>query len=301
MQKKGKDRTRPFLIGSPLMLLLAAAVAVGLWFMNREPTVRELSYGSLMHICKADDPTAHFHNVSIRKGSEITGELLITDTISDGTATPKPAEDKKIFRTRIGLASDQDLLKLLDQRAGPHYQGAEDRPFLEGVQSIILGFFMIFPILLFGFFVLRWMSGGGSALTFGRSKHKLYAQKEHKITFQDVAGIDEAVAELREIVDFLKTPEKYQALGGRIPKGVLLVGPPGTGKTLLGKAVAGEADVPFFSMSGSDFVELFVGVGASRVRDLFNQAESHGAVHHLHRRTRCARQNARRALRRRPR
>src|SRR5207245_2722083 len=94
------------------------------------------------------------------------------------------------------------------------------------------------------------------------------------LTFEDVAGIDEAVSELREIVDFLKTPEKYQALGGRIPKGVLLVGPPGTGKTMLAKAVAGEADVAFFSMSGSDFVEMFVGVGASRVRDLFGQAEN---------------------------
>src|SRR5450631_446100 len=133
---------------------------------------------------------------------------------------------------------------------------------------------MMFPFLLIGFFLLRYMAGGGGALTFGRSKHKLYAQKDLKITFQDVAGIDEAVAELREIVDFLKTPEKYQALGGRIPKGVLLVGPPGTGKTLLAKAVAGEADVPFFNMSGSDFVEMFVGVGASRVRDLFGQAES---------------------------
>ncbi|HZT83591.1 MAG TPA: ATP-dependent zinc metalloprotease FtsH, partial [Gemmataceae bacterium] len=103
---------------------------------------------------------------------------------------------------------------------------------------------------------------------------KVYAQKDVPVTFRDVAGIDEAVAELREVVDFLKTPEKYQALGGRIPKGVLLVGPPGTGKTLLAKAVAGEAHVPFFSLSGSDFVEMFVGVGAARVRDLFAQAES---------------------------
>jgi cell division protease FtsH len=124
------------------------------------------------------------------------------------------------------------------------------------------------------FVLLRWMVGGSSPLTFGRSRHKLYAEKDLHVTFQDVAGIDEAVAELREIVEFLKTPEKYQALGGRIPKGVLLVGPPGTGKTLLAKAVAGEADVPFFSMSGSDFVEMFVGVGASRVRDLFGQAEN---------------------------
>src|SRR5207302_9677281 len=101
-----------------------------------------------------------------------------------------------------------------------------------------------------------------------------YAQQDLKITFDDVAGIDEAVAELREVVDFLKNPEKYQSLGGRIPKGVLLVGPPGTGKTLLAKAVAGEASVPFFSLSGSEFVEMFVGVGAARVRDLFAQAES---------------------------
>src|SRR5262249_5472295 len=115
---------------------------------------------------------------------------------------------------------------------------------------------------------------GNSPFSFGRSRHKLYAQNDLKITFQDVAGIDEAVAERGEVVDFLKTPQKYQALGGRIPKGVLLVGPPGTGKTLLAKAVAGEAEVPFFSLSGSDFVEMFVGVGAARVRDLFAQAES---------------------------
>ena len=125
-----------------------------------------------------------------------------------------------------------------------------------------------------GFFILRWVSGGGSALTFGRSRHKVYAQHDRKVTFADVAGIDEAMAELREVVDFLKRPQKYQALGGRIPKGVLLVGPPGTGKTLLARAVAGEAAVPFFSLSGSDFVEMFVGVGAARVRDLFAQAES---------------------------
>src|SRR5205823_6957057 len=120
---------------------------------------------------------------------------------------------------------------------------------------------------------VRWLSGGGGALTFGRSRAKVYAQKDLHITFRDVAGIDEAVAELREVVDFLKTPDKYQALGGRIPKGVLLVGPPGTGKTLLAKAVAGEAGVPFYSLSGSDFVEMFVGVGAARVRDLFAEAE----------------------------
>lgn len=121
-------------------------------------------------------------------------------------------------------------------------------------------------------FVLRRIGGPGAAMSFGRSRGKMYAQEDLGVTFNDVAGIDEAVEELREIVEFLRTPAKYQALGGRIPHGVLLVGPPGTGKTLLAKAVAGEAGVPFFGLSGSDFVELFVGVGASRVRDLFAQA-----------------------------
>lgn len=121
-------------------------------------------------------------------------------------------------------------------------------------------------------FVLRKLGGAGSPMQFGRSRGKLYAQEDLGVLFGDVAGIDEAVEEVKEIVDFLKSPEKYQKLGGRIPKGVLLVGPPGTGKTLLAKAIAGEAGVPFFSLSGSDFVEMFVGVGAARVRDMFQQA-----------------------------
>jgi cell division protease FtsH len=120
---------------------------------------------------------------------------------------------------------------------------------------------------------LRGVGGSQGALAFGRSRAKIYAEDDVKVTFADVAGIDEATEELREIVDFLRNPAKYTALGGRIPKGVLLVGPPGTGKTLLARAVAGEAHVPFFSLSGSEFVEMFVGVGAARVRDLFAQAE----------------------------
>jgi len=119
-------------------------------------------------------------------------------------------------------------------------------------------------------------------MTFGRNKAKLYAEKEVETKFDDVAGADEAKEELREIVDYLKDPARYQHLGGRLPKGVLLVGPPGTGKTLLARAVAGEAGVPFFSISGSEFVEMFVGVGAARVRELFQQARE-GPVHHLHR------------------
>ncbi|MGH7354739.1 MAG: ATP-dependent zinc metalloprotease FtsH [Candidatus Rokuibacteriota bacterium] len=133
-------------------------------------------------------------------------------------------------------------------------------------------------LFLFGmwFFFMRQMQGGGAkALSFGKARARLISEKQNKITFQDVAGIDEAKEELREIIDFLKDPQKFQKLGGKIPKGVLLVGPPGTGKTLLAKAIAGEANVPFFSISGSDFVEMFVGVGASRVRDLFEQGKKH--------------------------
>ena len=137
-----------------------------------------------------------------------------------------------------------------------------------------LAYLLLIPIvfLLFAMLLFRRMGGAGTAMSFGRSRGRLYAQEDIEVTFNDVAGIEEAVEELREVVEFLRTPGKYQALGGRIPRGVLLVGPPGTGKTLLAKAVAGEAGVPFFSLSGSDFVEMFVGVGAARVRDMFQQA-----------------------------
>ncbi len=132
--------------------------------------------------------------------------------------------------------------------------------------------FVIF--LLFWLFIINQMQGGGSkVMSFGKSRAKRMSVDSPKITFRDVAGVDEAVEELQEIKEFLENPKKFQALGARIPKGVLLYGPPGTGKTLLARAVAGEAGVPFFSISGSDFVEMFVGVGASRVRDLFEQAK----------------------------
>jgi cell division protease FtsH len=141
-------------------------------------------------------------------------------------------------------------------------------------QNIIVSWFpMLLLIGVWIFFMRQMQAGGGKAMAFGKSKARLVTGKENKITFQDVAGIDEAKEELQEIIEFLIDPKKFTKLGGRIPKGVLLVGPPGTGKTLLARAIAGEADVPFFSISGSDFVEMFVGVGASRVRDLFTQAK----------------------------
>lgn len=142
--------------------------------------------------------------------------------------------------------------------------------------SYLFTWFPIILLILFWVFFMRQMQAGGNkALSFGKSRAKLFSGTQKKATFKDVAGVEEAKEELKEIIDFLKDPQKFQRLGGRIPKGVLLVGAPGTGKTLLARAVAGEADVPFFSISGSDFVEMFVGVGASRVRDLFDQGKKH--------------------------
>jgi cell division protease FtsH len=142
-------------------------------------------------------------------------------------------------------------------------------------QSILISWFPMLLLIGVWIFFMRQMSmGGGKAFSFGKSKAKVLTKSENKVTFKDVAGIEEAKEEVQEIIEFLRNPKKFTKLGGKIPKGVLLVGPPGTGKTLLAKAIAGEADVPFFSISGSEFVEMFVGVGAARVRDLFNQGKS---------------------------
>jgi cell division protease FtsH len=149
----------------------------------------------------------------------------------------------------------------------------DSMPSLLGV--LVSWFPMLLLIGVWIFFMRQMQSGGGKAMGFGKSRARLLTEKQGRVTFNDVAGIDEAKEELQEVVEFLKHPQKFQQVGGRIPKGVLLVGPPGTGKTLLARAIAGEANVPFFTISGSDFVEMFVGVGASRVRDMFEQAKKH--------------------------
>jgi len=173
--------------------------------------------------------------------------------------------------TRIPGIDDSALVKEFEQHK-VEFSGRVESTFW---RDFLFGWIVPLALMIgLWMFVMRRMGGGPTqALSFGRSKAKIYDRKELKTTFADVAGVEEAKAELMEVVDFLKNPKKYQRLGGRIPKGVLLVGPPGTGKTLLARAVAGEAGVPFFSISGSDFVEMFVGVGASRVRDLFEQAK----------------------------
>ncbi|MBF0259862.1 MAG: ATP-dependent metallopeptidase FtsH/Yme1/Tma family protein, partial [Desulfamplus sp.] len=168
---------------------------------------------------------------------------------------------------------DVDLIKMLRS----HGVSIKAKPPTESslFMSIVISWLPMIVLIGVWIFFMRQMQGGGGgkAMSFGKSRARLISDKNEKVTFENVAGIDEAKEELNEIVDFLKEPKKFTRLGGRIPKGVLLVGSPGTGKTLLSRAVAGEAGVPFFTISGSDFVEMFVGVGASRVRDLFAQGK----------------------------
>ncbi len=180
--------------------------------------------------------------------------------------------DGQTFKTVLP-AGYNDLIKILrDNKVNIVVKDSARSPLV----AILVSWFPILLIILFWVFFMRQMQAGGNkAMSFGKSRAKLFSAQQKKVTFKDVAGVEEAENELQEIIEFLKDPRKFQRLGGRIPKGVLLVGAPGTGKTLLARAVAGEADVPFFSISGSDFVEMFVGVGASRVRDLFDQGKKH--------------------------
>jgi cell division protease FtsH len=185
-------------------------------------------------------------------------ELIVTDT------------NQRTFK--IYAPSDPDLMKILrDKGVAISAKPPAESPWY---MSVLISWFpMIVLIGVWIFFMRQMQSGGGKAMSFGKSRARLLSDQQEKVTFEDVAGIDEAKEELSEIVDFLREPKKFTRLGGRIPKGVLLMGPPGSGKTLLARAIAGEAGVPFFSISGSDFVEMFVGVGASRVRDLFVQGK----------------------------
>ncbi|TWT47233.1 ATP-dependent zinc metalloprotease FtsH [Botrimarina hoheduenensis] len=195
---------------------------------------------------------------------------------ADGTAAEPSADGKPVVakpetvRFRVNWNPNNDRVgPMLRDAEIPYDNASMPSPLLNWAPTLLMTALFVGLMI----FMLRRLGGAGSPMAFGRSRGKLVAQEDLDVTFDDVAGIEEAVEELREVVDFLKNPERYQRLGGRIPKGVLLVGPPGTGKTLLSKAVAGEAGVPFFSLSGSDFVEMFVGVGAARVRDMFQQAE----------------------------
>ena len=229
------------------LMLLWGVVSKGT-NMGKEP---EYSYSELLERVQA----GQVQDVTIQ-GTELHGHLK---------ATPKEQ-----FHTMIPNNSDSLTKDLTTNKVNTTFKDPQSNLLLP-----IL--FNVGPFVLIGaiwFFMLRQMqSGGNKALSFGKSRARLLSMQQKKVTFKDVAGVDEAKEELKEIIEYLREPQKFQKLGGRIPKGVLLVGPPGTGKTLLARAVAGEANVPFFSISGSDFVEMFVGVGASRVRDLFEQGK----------------------------
>jgi cell division protease FtsH len=194
-------------------------------------------------------------------------EVTVAEDRVRGTLTAATQGKRNFTAIRI---EDPKLLEDLE-RHGVKYTGEVASRWIGEVLSWVIP--LIFLVALWSFFFRRMGGAEGGVMSFARSKAKIYADDDVKVRFGDVAGVDEAENELREIVEFLKNPKKYTSIGGRIPKGVLLVGPPGTGKTLLARAVAGEAKVPFFSLSGSEFVEMFVGVGAARVRDLFAQAE----------------------------
>ena len=215
-----------------------------------------------------------------RRGNEISYSEFLAGIESGNVAEVTIAKHRisGLFRDKTGAFStvapeDPNLVERLNKKGVK----ITARPPEDDVPSILGVLVNWFPMLLligvWIFFMRQMQSGGGRAMGFGKSKAKLLTERQGRVTFEDVAGVDEAKSDLQEIVEFLRDPQKFQRLGGRIPRGCLLVGPPGTGKTLIARAVAGEANVPFFTISGSDFVEMFVGVGASRVRDMFEQAK----------------------------
>ena len=202
---------------------------------------------------------------------QVTGDQVKSVSIQGDQITGELKNGQKF--TTSALKNDSTLTEQLHN----HHVSITVQPGEDNTPTLLNVFINWFPMLLligvWIFFLRQMQAGGGKAMGFGKSRAKLLTERQGRVTFEDVAGVDEAKEDLKEIVDFLRDPQKFQRLGGRIPKGVLLVGPPGTGKTLLARAIAGEANVPFFTISGSDFVEMFVGVGASRVRDMFEQAK----------------------------
>ena len=283
-EKKGPQLGGNYVIWYLLALGLGIMLIASVVADRRQAKIR---YGDLERLIKQGNTDRAYIDVTDGSGAkakvfrfsklanlkvgpdQIIGTVTI-EQIKPENPKNKPRSDVRFRTSRLGLEEDNGELKALLQENNFLDFDAADAPSGWSVYGPFLVITALF--ILFAFIMMRRLGGAGSPMAFGRSRAKMYAQEEIGVTFDDVAGIEEAADELREVVEFLRTPERYQVLGGRIPKGVLLVGPPGTGKTLLAKAIAGEAGVPFFSLSGSDFVEMFVGVGAARVRDMFQQA-----------------------------
>jgi cell division protease FtsH len=230
-----------------------------------------LGLAQIYWITPAGRPLPYSEFKTLVKNGAVTEVTIGEQTIRGTLKEPLPNDPKKSTQFTTTRVEDPKLTEELEAR-GIKYTGEIVSRWLPELLSWIIP--LVFFIAIWGFFFRRMSGAEGGVMSFARSRAKIYADDEVKVRFSDVAGVDEAEEELKEIVEFLKNPRKYTNLGGRIPKGVLLVGPPGTGKTLLARAVAGEAHVPFFSLSGSEFVEMFVGVGAARIRDLFQQAEA---------------------------
>jgi len=233
----------------------------------------EINYSEFRHLVE----TQAVNDLAISTDT-IRGELLpkgIEDLAKERKKPDLPKTLEKQFEKKTPMFStvrvqDPDLVKLLEKK-NIKYRAIQENTWLTSLLSWVVPFLLLIAIWVY--FFRKIGSGAGGLMTVGKSRAKVYVQDETKVTFQDVAGVEEAEEELREVIEFLKNPAKFQVLGGNLPKGVLLVGPPGTGKTLLARAVAGEAGVPFMSLTGSDFVEMFVGVGAARMRDLFATAQ----------------------------
>ncbi|MBN8417840.1 MAG: ATP-dependent zinc metalloprotease FtsH [Verrucomicrobia bacterium] len=243
--------------------------------INSDATSKQVIEGSYFPMPASVTPPAAAKTGGVEPAEPSLSKPVLTEPskeVSDKPALETKKSESKDFSVAVNIEfQKEELHKLLDAHKLvliPVYDNE--------MWSSLIGFLLpLLVILAFFYFLVRQQlrSAGRGAMSFGKSKAKMLAQDRNKVTFKDVAGVEEAKEEVQEIVEFLKDPKKFQRLGGKIPKGVLMTGPPGTGKTLLAKAIAGEADVPFFSISGSDFVEMFVGVGASRVRDMFEQGK----------------------------
>ncbi|MCD5390573.1 ATP-dependent zinc metalloprotease FtsH [candidate division NPL-UPA2 bacterium] len=267
MEKKEKKVKKTFPKNLVVIVLMGLAVII---FFNLTKNLQrfepKITYTQFIEELGGKDPKVPSNVLSVEfTGLDIRGELKTESTFFDERSNREVPF--KYFRTRLPF-EDKELVDILNEK-GVSVSSSEPRMW-KG-----LFFQLVIPVLFLGllwlFFIRQMQAGGSRALAFGKSQAKLLTEAHPKITFKDVAGEDEAKQELQEIVEFLKDPKRFQKLGAKIPKGVLLYGPPGCGKTLLARAIAGEADVPFFSISGSDFVEMFVGVGASRVRDMFER------------------------------
>ncbi|HCO95823.1 MAG TPA: hypothetical protein DIU00_18075 [Phycisphaerales bacterium] len=243
-------------------LIIAIAIFMIMMMLQQWQRVDKISLDEFkLHLGQGDIESV------IVKDTEITGQF------TEGFFDSQQGKSKKSFVVNYTPDVHGKWLGELLDESGVKQESAPQRIWLIMLMQWVLPLLLLIGFFYF-FFARNLRSGaGGMLMSFGRSKHRLQGKDKAKVTFEDVAGVDEAKEEVAEIIEFLKNPKKFQRLGGRIPRGVLLVGPPGCGKTLLAKAIAGQADVPFFSISGSDFVEMFVGVGASRVRDLFKQAK----------------------------